>query len=227
MKALTFELMPEIKKEGFLVGSRRKLEDLACQGLLELLPSTDTEFHKDVKVCGFVFFLNLLWQPILSFIEGLLSDPKPQWTDGHELNYSSINLEMHGIVLAADESMALEDWVRLIAETLEDLVGVSVPHKLINKVISPVVPFEFSTTPANAFHILRSSLCVHLVGPTLAEQVIKNKKQNKTQKTKMSKYKSGGAGEQTDLVEDRRGARPGPLGSGDDPQVEARLREPL
>ena len=61
MKALKFELVPEIQKEGFLVGSQRKIEDLLSTGMLEPLPSIDTQKHKNVKVCGFVFFLNLLW----------------------------------------------------------------------------------------------------------------------------------------------------------------------
>ena len=61
MKALARQLVPEIQKEGFLVGSQRKIEDLLSTGMLEPLPSIDTQFHKIVKVCGFVFFLNLLW----------------------------------------------------------------------------------------------------------------------------------------------------------------------
>ena len=50
-------------------------------------------------------------------------------------------------------------------------LDVDVPTKLVVKVLSIVAPQKLDTTPANAMHVMRSSLCCKLVGPGMAHQV--------------------------------------------------------
>ena len=46
-----------------------------------------------------------------------------------------------------------------------------VPTKFGMTLVGSVVPQSLETTPSNALHLLRSSLCAKLVGPALAAQV--------------------------------------------------------
>jgi hypothetical protein len=78
---------------------------------------------------------------------------------------------MEGIVYGTEVAVCIEDWVELIRNTLIHHVGVDVSARHVSKVISVIAPFRLDTTPANAMHVLRSSLAAKLVGPTLALQV--------------------------------------------------------
>ena len=77
---------------------------------------------------------------------------------------------MSGVVMGPDQVLDMDSWVELIQETLVRLLKVRVPARLILKVVSSVVPWRLDPTPANAMHLLRSSLCCRLVGPAMAAQ---------------------------------------------------------
>ena len=71
----------------------------------------------------------------------------------------------------ANENMDIDSWVLFIKQELWKKLRVEVPEKLILDVCALVVPLQVAPTPANALHLLRSSLCSKLVGPSLAAQM--------------------------------------------------------
>ena len=67
----------------------------------------------------------------------------------------------------------MDPWVEFVQSTLARLLKVHVPTRLITQVVAPIVPVTLEPTPANAMHLLRSSLCAKLVGHALAAQANK------------------------------------------------------
>ena len=87
------------------------------------------------------------------------------------MNMKAIQLDMVGVVAEPEESLVMDEWIEFLKETLLRLAGVEVPTRMVLEVVSPVVPLSLDTTRANALHLLRSSLCCKLVGPSLVVQV--------------------------------------------------------
>ena len=165
-------VVPELNKEGFAVPATRSLSAALSAGVGPL-PEIKMKHGRHLKVMSsFVHLLNMLWCPLLAYI-GCLGGAQeaPPLTETINVNREALGLEMVGIVDSPDEVITVDEWVELIARTLQRLVGVSVPTKLILAVVTPLVPFDLTCTPANAMHLLRSSHCSRLVGTTLAEQV--------------------------------------------------------
>ncbi len=65
----------------------------------------------------------------------------------------------------------MDEWIEFLKETLLRLAGVEVPTRMVLEVVSHVVPLSLDTTRANVLHLLRSSLCCKLVGPSVVAQV--------------------------------------------------------
>ena len=159
-----------LKKEGFAVPTRNTCQEDLCAGIGPL-PKIDLKTNKGVPLCRLVFLINMIWRPILRFVEGLICSAKPEWSDADGRNYEAISLEMSGIVFSPDEGLTVDKWVQFISDTLQRTIGVRVPEKLITSVVSDIHPGDLSCTRANAYHLMRSSVCARLVGPAMAEQV--------------------------------------------------------
>ena len=161
-------ILPALLEEGFAVPSRRDLERALTSGLEPL--QKEMVGRNQCRLCSFHHLLNLLWQPIIDYIEALSQDAAPDWTQSLGLNQAAIVSEMQGLFPGAEESMDMDQWVELIQKTLQRLLSVHVPTRLIMQVLSPMVPLSLQPTPATALHLLRSQLCGKLVGPALAAQ---------------------------------------------------------
>jgi hypothetical protein len=157
-------ILPALRSDGFAVPVTRLLVGTLTAGL-EPLPVVRTS-----PMCSFVHFLNLLWQPLIDNIDDLANDPPCMLSAKLKNNEAAILMEMKGIVSSADVVLTLDSWIEFIRDTLLKVVGMNVPTRLIIEVVSPVAPLKLATTPANAMHLLRSSLCSKLVGPALAAQ---------------------------------------------------------
>jgi hypothetical protein len=166
---LTQVIWQELIKEGFAVPSRRSLQAALADGL-EDLPTKKIQFNS-CTCCSFAHVMNLLWAPLLDYIDSCTSEAAPEWTKQLALHHSVLVAEMAGNVPGADEPMDLDMWAENISEILLRLLKVDVPKRLIMQVMSPVVPFHLAPTPANGLHLLRSGLCKKLVGSALAAQV--------------------------------------------------------
>ena len=161
LRTIERTVLPQLRQAGFDVPSTRALVSTLEAGLV---PVTANDY-------GFAHILNLVWQPLLRYIEGLAAGEEPTWTKALAVNQAALHLEMEGIVLAAATPQAMDEWTELIAATLVQLAGVEVPRRLITTVVSGVAPLPLAPTPAMAMSLLRSGLAEKLLGPTLAMQV--------------------------------------------------------
>ena len=163
-------VLPELTKAGFRTPSYRTLAS-ALTTDLEALQTTKTSKGTDMRLCGFAHFVNLLWVPVLEYMDSLTSGASPEWTEDLARNYSALGMEMVGIVANADEPLDIDTFANRIKNTLYELLKVDVPETLIMHELSKAgVPFQLAPTPSNARHLLRSRWCQKLVGPALALQ---------------------------------------------------------
>ena len=170
LRTLARTILPKLVQDGFATPSRRSLVSSLESGLEPLETATSKSNRNWGQVCSFAHFLKLLWDPVIDHIEALSRDEDPQWTESLGRNQAAILSEMRGIVSCADESVGMDPWVEFVQSTLARLLRVHVPTRLIMQVVAPIVPLTLEPTPANAMHLLRSSLCAKLVGPALAAQ---------------------------------------------------------
>ena len=168
-------ILPELKQNGFEVPGPKTLQATLTSGLGDLPKlhgiSRGGRGTGGTRMCGFAHILNLLWAPLLEYLESITAEASPKWTESLAANQACILLEMSGTVPGADECLEIDKWIDLIKDTLFKLVKVHVPRGLILQVLSPLVPVSLAPTPSNALHILRSSWCSKLIGPALAAHV--------------------------------------------------------
>ena len=164
---------PDLKKKGYQVGLWKNLARTLIAGLepLQAVDSREKGRHGQTTLCSFEHFLNLLWLPLIEFLEASASGDSVVWTKTLTLHQKALLLEMQGVVVNAEEPLDLDSWIQFVQGTLQRLLGVEVPNGLIMTIMSPVVPLHAQATRAHALHLLRSSLCSKLVGPALASQV--------------------------------------------------------
>ena len=142
-KHLEREILPALKKEGFAVPVRRSLEGALASGLVPLEEEMIGLRQKKTKLCSFHHLLNLLWLPILDYIEALdRQDVKPDWTRSLDFHQAAIASEMRGLVPGHEEAMDMDQWYVFVQETLQRLLSVHVPTRLIKQVLSPMVPLS-------------------------------------------------------------------------------------
>ena len=101
---------PKMKKQGYCMPTRRALRSTLESGL-EALP-VETNYHNEatVTMCTLWHFLNLLRQPICTYIEDLLRGKAPTWSSELDMNHKALLLEMNGTVSAPDDSLTQEEW---------------------------------------------------------------------------------------------------------------------
>ena len=169
----------ELGVEGFEMPLHRRLKHALEEGFepLPAVPSrTKQKGGAEVRVCTFVHFLNMLWQPVLRYLESLLSlgkAPPTEWTAGLQMNYAALGVEMSPLGSFTDV-MPEDEWADFISQTLQRIVGVSVTRRHVQVTVSSFSPLLWECTRANAYHLLRSSLCTRLVGPGMAAQVARS-----------------------------------------------------
>ena len=96
LKYLDRTVRNELGVEGFEMPVRSRLKHALEEGL-EPLPAVPSRTKQGavVMVCTFVHFLNMLWQPVLRYLESLLSLGKaqpPEWTAGLQMNYAALGV---------------------------------------------------------------------------------------------------------------------------------------
>ena len=71
-------VLADLKKDGYDVPSSRKAQEVLEQDLEPL--GEHQSFGKPQKLCTLVNVLNMLWQPILEYIEGISTGQDKPWT---------------------------------------------------------------------------------------------------------------------------------------------------
>ena len=90
----------------------------------------------DIEIYSFWHIVNLVWQPLIMYIEALAAREQPEWTCELAVNDEALQLEMQGTVLHADKHLSVDDWHRFIQTTIVGLVNIEVPERLISKVLA-------------------------------------------------------------------------------------------
>ena len=152
-------IWPDLKQDGFAVPVRTSLQTCLTAGLAD--PG---------GTYNFAHVVNLIWMPLLQYMDSCASDSEPEWTEHLNTNHAALLHEMTGTIESPDEHLDIDTWVDYIKAMLLKFLQVNVADRLILQIMSPVVPFQVAPTRANALHLLRSSWCSKLVGPALAAQ---------------------------------------------------------
>ena len=153
-------LAPALAKAGLAAPSRRSLEEALASNLEPAPTQGFGHKNKEGKAYSFAHLLNLIWLPVIEFMEQCQHQPAPQWTEQLGLHHSALVAEMEGYAPdGVDTPMDLDEWVGYMKATLLRLLQVEVPEALILKAMSSMMPFHASPTHANALHLLRSGLC--------------------------------------------------------------------
>ena len=162
------QALPALAKAGFKTTSRKSLSTALAAGL-DPLPS-GTFWHREGLCVSFAHVLNLIWAPVIEYIELCAHDPAPEWTAQLALHEAAVLSEMAGAVMGAQQPMEMDALCEDMRENLLRLLHVDVPKEATLAVISQVVPLHAEPTPATVLHILRSGLCQKLVGKAMAAQ---------------------------------------------------------
>ena len=162
-------LVAQLKADDFEVPGRSEVEEALTANLEEL--TTSTYHNRDGRHCSYYHLLNLVWQPILRYIEKLAIGEDTKWSKSLGVNHEALSLEMDGVVTGCQRVMHMDEWFDFVKKKVYDLAGVEISIKSIKNVVSLIVPLHLEPTRANALHILRSSLCDRLVGPSLRTQI--------------------------------------------------------
>ena len=172
LKSVKDNVRNSLKEEGFDVPSRDLVvvhleQDLEPEQLQDL-GGRGPQAH----LYSMMHILNMLWQPILKYIERITQGSPTPWTSRLQKHQELVTLEMRGVVTQAEDTMPIDEWLDFMQETLQRLVDVTVPDDLLREVLLAIVPVHLHPTRANAMNILRCSACTSkLVGATLATQV--------------------------------------------------------
>lgn len=130
--------------------SRHKVIRTVIPGLVEAGFATPTQRSaneillsiahpgSDIEIYSFWHIVNLVWQPLIMYIEALVAGAgeQPEWTCELAVNDEALQLEMQGTVLDADKHLSVDDWHRFIQTTIVGLVNIEVPERLISKVVA-------------------------------------------------------------------------------------------
>ena len=130
----------QLRDDGFALPVVRSLQQALAAGL-EALPTKLVEGHQRI-CCSFANVLNLIWVPVLEYLDSFILEAAPECTDKVAVNQKALLSEMAGVVVSADESMNMDKWIEFIKETLFRLLQVDVPTRLILQVMSPMAPFH-------------------------------------------------------------------------------------
>ena len=103
-------IVPDLKKLGYQVPPYKDLASTLTTGLelLFVVESGKTGRHGQTTLCSFEHFLNLVWLPLIEFLEASASDGSVVWTKRLALHQKALLLEMQGVVANAEEPLDLD-----------------------------------------------------------------------------------------------------------------------
>ena len=161
----------ELKQEGVRVPVRRLCEDVLCKDLEPLSERMCDVGHRSQKLVTLLHVLNLIWQPILDYVEEL-AEHDFALARPSDKSLELLHLEMAEVLPDPQAHLVMDEWIGFVQDSIHRLVDVTVPLEVLSRVLSPIVPLTLAPTRANAMSILRSpSWSSKLVGRTLGLQL--------------------------------------------------------
>ena len=172
LKYVEREVLRSLANDGFEVPRQRALKETLEHGLKPIVrqagPVQGAVQQARTEVT-FVHFVNMVWRPLLEYIEALVAGRPAPWTSKLAKHQDVLVLEMSGLVSEPDTTIIMDEWLLYVQGTIKSLVDVTVPEDLLLNALSPIVPFTLAPTRANALSILRAHpVASKLVGHTLA-----------------------------------------------------------
>ena len=162
-----------LEKEGFEVPRLCEFKEGLEDGLQPIVRQATPGVHGLGMHCvSFVHFVNLLWRPMVQYLESFVAGRPAPWTSKLAKHAGVLVLEMRGLVPEPDTSLIMDDWLLYVQGTIKRLVDVTVPQDVLLNVLGAIVPCTLAPTRANGLSCLRApSVASKLVGSTLATQV--------------------------------------------------------
>ena len=98
LKFMRDVIVPDLRKLGYQVVPYNVLASTLTTGMEPLLEveSGSTGRHGQTTLCSFEHFLNLLWLPLIKFLEASANGDSVVWTKTLALHQKALLLEMHG-----------------------------------------------------------------------------------------------------------------------------------
>ena len=90
-------ILPELTILGFAVPSQRSLCNVLVFGLESLPTKVCIQNSKEVHCCSFGHIVNLIWVPVIQYMEKLIANPgtpECEWTSQLECNHKALLAEM-------------------------------------------------------------------------------------------------------------------------------------
>ena len=151
------EVLRSLANEGFDVPGRRAVKETLEHGLKPIVrqagPVQGAVQQARTEV-SFVHFVNMLWRPLLEYIEALVAGRPAPWTSKLAKHAGVLVLEMRGLVSEPDTSLIMDDWLLYVQGTIKRLVDVTVPQDVLLNVLGAIVPFTLAPARANGLSIL-------------------------------------------------------------------------
>ena len=109
LRNIEHSVMATLRKQGFGVPPRTAVRKTLETGLEALLVVTN-RMGCEATMCTFWHFLNLLWQPILTYIGDMFLGMEPKWSSALETNHKALLLEMEGNVSPPGSALTQDEW---------------------------------------------------------------------------------------------------------------------
>ena len=96
--------------------------------------------QRQSNTCSYTHVRNLLYGPIIEYIEFICEGTTPEWTKSLGLNHAATLYDMIGIVGSFGDTLEMEMFINFIQKTLCRCLEVHVPTKLVKRVVWVLVP---------------------------------------------------------------------------------------
>ena len=134
LKFMKDVIAPDLRKLGYQVVPCKVLASTLTAGLEPLLEVESGQKghgrHGKTTLCSFEHFLNLLWLPLIEFLETSASGGSAVWTKALALHQEALLLEMQGIVMNAEEPLDMDSWIHFVQGALRRLSSRNTPKPI-------------------------------------------------------------------------------------------------
>ena len=122
LKYVERAVLSSLAGEGFEVPRQRALKETLEHGLKPILrqagPVQGAVQQARTEVT-FVHFVNMVWRPLLEYIEALVAGRPAPWSSKLSKHADVLILEMQGLVSEPDTTLIMDDWLIYVQDTIK------------------------------------------------------------------------------------------------------------
>ena len=150
---------------GFEVPRRTELKETLEHGLEPLvLQDASTSIRLHWLEVSLVHMINMMWEPLLRYIEALVDGRPAQWSSTLSNHAQILILEMQGRVSEPDTPLIMDDWRVYVQDTLKRLVDVTVPLDVLGRSLGIHRAFDIGTYSCKCLEHAANALLFLVVG---------------------------------------------------------------